>query len=88
MAKENDTTGNALFDAMLSQVGESCMLRLALEPPALVDEMDDAVAADYAAMPERLYRIGSERTERSPTRAAWNRCSSGPLNGKNRSLRI
>ena len=38
-------------------VGETCMLKMALEIPALVDEMDDAVAAAYAAMPERLYLI-------------------------------
>ncbi len=35
------------------------MLKLALEMPALVDEMDDAVAKSYAAVPERLYLIGS-----------------------------
>lgn len=34
------------------------MLKLALEMPAVVDEMDDAVALAYAAMPERLYLIG------------------------------
>lgn len=36
------------------------MLKMALEIPALVDEMDDAVAKAYAAMPERLYLIGSD----------------------------
>jgi hypothetical protein len=41
-------------------VGEACMSKLALEMPALVDEMDDAVAKDYAAMPERLYLIGRD----------------------------
>ena len=40
------------------ETGQACMLKLALEMPALVDEMDDAVARDYAAMPERLYLIG------------------------------
>jgi hypothetical protein len=40
------------------EVGQACMIKLALEMPALVDEMDDAVAQDYAAMPERLYLIG------------------------------
>lgn len=40
------------------EVGQTCMIKMALEIPALVDEMDDAVAADYAAMPERLYLIG------------------------------
>jgi hypothetical protein len=33
------------------------MIKMALEIPALGDEMDDAVAAAYAAMPERLYLI-------------------------------
>jgi hypothetical protein len=42
------------------EVGQSCMLKMALEIPALVDEMDDAVAASYAAMPERLYLIGRD----------------------------
>jgi len=39
------------------EVGQACMLKLALEMPSLVDEMDDGVAKDYAAMPERLYLI-------------------------------
>ena len=39
------------------EVGQACMIKLALEMPALADEMDDAVAKDYAAMPERLYLI-------------------------------
>ena len=34
------------------------MLKMALEFPAIADEMDDAVAAAYAAMPARLYLIG------------------------------
>ncbi len=42
------------------EVGQACMLKLALEPPALVDEMDDAVAKAYAAIPERLYLIGAD----------------------------
>ena len=41
-------------------VGASCMIKLALEPPALVDEMDDAVSTAYAAVPERLYLIGKD----------------------------
>ena len=41
-------------------VGEACMLKMALEMPAVVDEMDDAVAGAYAAMPERLYLIGRD----------------------------
>ncbi len=42
------------------EVGQTCMVKLALELPALVDEMDDAVARAYAAMPERLYLIGRD----------------------------
>ncbi len=42
------------------QVGEACMLKMALEMPAVVDEMDDAVAKSYAGMPERLYLVGSD----------------------------
>ena len=42
------------------EVGQACMIKLALEPPALVDEMDDAVASAYAGMPERLYLIGAD----------------------------
>lgn len=42
------------------EVGQTCMLKLALEMPALVDAMDDAVARAYAAMPERLYLIGGD----------------------------
>ena len=42
------------------EVGSACMLKLGLEMPALVDEMDDTVATAYAAMPERLYLIGTD----------------------------
>ncbi len=40
------------------ETGQVCMLKMALEMPAVVDEMDDAVARAYGAMPERLYLIG------------------------------
>ena len=36
------------------------MVKMALEMPAAVDEMDDAVAIAYGAMPERLYLIDAE----------------------------
>lgn len=42
------------------EVGQTCMVKIALEIPALVDEMDDAVATAYAAVPERLYVIGKD----------------------------
>ena len=47
------------FDERVS-AGETCMVKLALELPAVVDEMDDAVATAYAAMPERLYVVGQD----------------------------
>ena len=42
------------------EVGQACMLKLAFEMPALVDEMNDSVATAYGAMPERLYLIGRD----------------------------
>ena len=42
------------------EVGRECMLRLDLELPALVDEMDDGAARAYGAIPERLYFIGRD----------------------------
>ena len=62
--KENERDG-VLFtrhDSMEERVavGEACMLKLALEMPAVVDEMDDAVARAWAAMPERLYLVGRD----------------------------
>ena len=62
--KENEQDA-VLFEQHTSmeervEIGQACMLKLALEMPALVDEMDDAVAKDYAAMPERLYLIAQD----------------------------
>ncbi len=42
------------------EVGQACMVKLALDMPAVVDEMDDSVAKAYAAMPERLYLVGTD----------------------------
>ena len=42
------------------EVGAACMLKLALEMPALVDAMDDGVATAYAGVPERLYLVGRD----------------------------
>ncbi len=39
------------------EVARVCMVKMALDMPAAVDEMDDAVARRYAAMPERLYLV-------------------------------
>ena len=62
--RENEEDGvlvrsHASFEERV-EVGQTCMLKLALEMPALVDEMDDAVARAYGAMPERLYLIGTD----------------------------
>ncbi len=42
------------------EVARECMVKTALEMPAVVDEMDDAIATAYAAMPERLYLVGRD----------------------------
>ncbi len=42
------------------EVAQVCMVKTALEMPTAVDEMDDAVARRYAAMPERLYLVGRD----------------------------
>ena len=42
-------------------VARQCLTALALEPmPALVDGLDDAVSAAYAAHPDRLYLVGRD----------------------------
>ena len=62
--KQNEIDG-ILFAQPVSmderiEIGSTCVLKLALEMPALVDEMDDAVALAYAGVPERLYLIGRD----------------------------
>ncbi len=62
--KENEADGvlhrqHQSMDERIA-VGESCMTKLALEMPALVDEMDDAVGVAYVALPERLYLVGRD----------------------------
>ncbi len=39
-------------------VAESCALRLRIRMPVVVDEVDDAIARAYGALPDRLYLIG------------------------------
>ena len=42
-------------------VAKVCMTKLELEPiPALVDDMEDSVNADYAAWPDRIYLVGTD----------------------------
>ena len=40
------------------EAGQACVLKIALEPPALVDGMDDAVSTAWNAIPERLALVG------------------------------
>lgn len=42
------------------EVGQACMVKMALEMPAVVDEMDDAVSKAWSAVPERLYLVGRD----------------------------
>ena len=42
------------------EIAQTGIFKMALEIPTLVDEIDDAVAAAYAAMPERLYLVGRD----------------------------
>ncbi len=42
------------------EVGQACMVKLALEMPALLDDLNDRVAQAYTAMPERLYLVGRD----------------------------
>ena len=41
-----------------TDVAESCALRLEIKMPVVVDEIDDAVARAYGALPDRLYLVG------------------------------
>jgi hypothetical protein len=41
-----------------ADVAEACAIRLQIKMPVVVDEIDDAVASAYGALPDRLYLIG------------------------------
>ena len=47
-------------DAERMEVATTCAIRLSIEMPVVVDDVSDAVASAYGAMPERLYLIGRE----------------------------
>jgi hypothetical protein len=42
-----------------AEVAKACVLKLELEMPTLLDDMDDSTDVAYAALPERLYVIDS-----------------------------
>ncbi|MBJ22294.1 MAG: hypothetical protein CL933_23025 [Deltaproteobacteria bacterium] len=67
-----------------TEVGQSCMIKLALETLALVDEMNDEVAV-RPMRPCRSDSISSPGVARSPIGVGWGRCSSGPSSEKRRS---
>lgn len=41
-------------------MAEVCMLKLSLNMPMVVDDMDDAIDAAYNALPERLYVLDAD----------------------------
>ncbi len=41
-----------------TDVAESCAIRLQIKMPVVVDEIDDAIASAYGALPDRLYLVG------------------------------
>ena len=43
-----------------AEVAEVCMLKLALEMPTLLDDMDNTTEEAYAALPERLYVVSTD----------------------------
>ena len=43
-------------------IAQTCMLRLELSMPTLLDDMDNSTDLAYAALPERLYVIGPDGT--------------------------
>ena len=43
-----------------AEIAQACVLRLQLNMPTLLDDMDDAVDSVYAALPDRLYVIDAD----------------------------
>jgi hypothetical protein len=44
------------------EVAASCALNMKIRMPVVVDEIDDAIAAAYGALPDRLYLINTDGT--------------------------
>jgi len=42
------------------EVAASCAINLKIRIPVVVDEIDDAIASAYGALPDRLYLIGQD----------------------------
>ena len=47
-------------DAERRRVVESCVLRLSVRMPVVIDGIEDGVAAAYGAWPDRLYLVGRD----------------------------
>ena len=67
---EQNLTDSLVYDQPATieeraEIAQTCILRLAVEMPVLVDEMDNEIDRRYAALPERLYVIDREG------RVAW-----------------
>ena len=43
-----------------AEVAQVCMLRMNLEMPMVLDDMNDAAEKAYVAYPDRLYLVGSD----------------------------
>ena len=42
------------------EVAATCVLRLEIRMPVVVDDVDDEIARAYGALPDRLYLIGTD----------------------------
>ena len=42
------------------EVAAACAINLQIRIPVVVDEVDDAIASAYGALPDRLYLIGTD----------------------------
>ena len=42
-----------------NEVAATCAIRLEIRMPVVVDEIDDAIARAYGALPDRLYLVGA-----------------------------
>ncbi len=49
-----DPTTNAEREA----VATTCAIRLQIEMPVVIDDVDDRIASAYGALPDRLYLVG------------------------------
>ena len=54
------------------EVAQVCALRLQIRMPVVIDDMDDAIASAYGALPDRLYLIDKDcRVAYQGERGPW-----------------